>query len=316
MNVKGTKTWIDNNNQDGKRPAKISITLYGDGRPMARASVSEHSGWTWNFENLPKYADDGHEIVYTIDEAAVEGYLTIVNGYDVTNVYEPESTQVEVVKIWDDMNDLDGSRPESIKVTLEGNGNPVQAVTLDESNNWSAAVSDLPLYENGQQIIYTWKESETKGYTAKVSAMGNITVITNTHVPELTKVSVKKNWNDGGNKLLRPASVKMELSNGMFVILNEANEWTATVENLPVTYKGEPIEYTWREEVVLLYTQTDCTVTEDGMTIFTNTPWRRPETTDDETEPIYPGPPTMEIDDYNTPLGLGWILNHVGDCFD
>ena len=45
------------------------------------------------------------------------------------------------MKIWEDMDDLDGTRPASIVMTLS-NG---RTVTLNAANNWMAEVTDLPL---------------------------------------------------------------------------------------------------------------------------------------------------------------------------
>lgn len=46
--------------------------------------------WEYTFENLPKY-ENGTEIKYTIEEVPVEGYVSDVHGYDVTNTHTPET---------------------------------------------------------------------------------------------------------------------------------------------------------------------------------------------------------------------------------
>lgn len=60
-------------------------------------TVTEADGWKWSFTGLPKY-EDGNEITYTIKEDNVDGYTTVVNGYNVTNTYTPETTTVKVTK--------------------------------------------------------------------------------------------------------------------------------------------------------------------------------------------------------------------------
>ena len=57
-----------------------------------------------------------------------------------TNSYNPETTSATVKKVWDDANNQDGKQPESLTVTLS-NGTEV---TLDETNGWTATVTDLP----------------------------------------------------------------------------------------------------------------------------------------------------------------------------
>ena len=317
IDILGEKTWIDNENQDGIRPERISINLYANGILVARAHVSAASGWAWSFANLRKYDNNGQEIIYTIDEEAVEGYTTIISGYDVVNVYTPTSTTVDVVKIWDDMNDLDGSRPASVTVTLMANGRAVLTEVLSDANNWSASVSDLPMNENGAAIDYVWTETPVDGYTLSTSVLGNITVLTNTHMPELTQVTVRKVWDDSSNALgIRPQRILASLSNGMKVVLNAANGWTATVTGLPVTVRGEKIVYTWTEQDVPGYVQTDVSVSGD-VTTFTNAVWQRPVPPPNvPITPHRPGVPVLIIEEYNTPLAFNVDINHVGYCFD
>ena len=315
ITIRGAKTWIDGNNQDGKRPESITVSLYANGVLAARTKATEAKGWAWRFENLKAYDAAGNRIVYTVQEDPVEGYASVVTGYDITNIYVPESTVVEVVKIWDDENDLDGSRPESLEVRLLANGALAETVTLNAENEWHAAFADMPMYENGTPIQYTWEETETEGYTASVMAVGTLTIITNTHVPEVTEVTVRKVWNDNNNLIgMRPESLRVTLSNGDTVYLNAENGWTATVEHLPVTYKGEAVEYTWSEQEAAGYVLTAKTE-ENGVTTFTNSLWERtPPPPGDK--PRQPGKPVIEIPPYDTPLGLDGIVNHVGHCFD
>lgn len=54
IEVKGSKVWEDSENQDGKRPEKITVRLHADGEEVASAEVSEDDGWKWAFKNLPE----------------------------------------------------------------------------------------------------------------------------------------------------------------------------------------------------------------------------------------------------------------------
>ena len=126
------------------------------------------------------------EIVYTITEEAVEGYEAEVDGYDVTNTHEPETTEATVVKKWKDENDKDGLRPASIKVQLLADGEEVgEPVVLNKANKWTYTWTDLPKYKDGVEITYTVKEiSKIKGYTTSYS--DDTFTITNTHKVEPT----------------------------------------------------------------------------------------------------------------------------------
>ena len=186
-----TKLWDDCNDQDGKRPTSVQITLYADGEEIQTTTVNAENNWTARFTNLPKYKNGGKIIVYTIDEKVVaEGYTKSVNGYTVTNTYVPETTEVVATKVWDDANNQDGIRPESVEITLYADGEEKQTLTANIESNWTARFTNLPKYKNGGiEIVYTIDEKTVaEGYTKKVN--GNI--ITNTHTPEKTEVTVKK----------------------------------------------------------------------------------------------------------------------------
>ena len=66
---------------------------------------------------------------------------------------------------------------------------------------------------------------------------------------------------------------------------------------------------------MLGYVQTSVT-TEGDVTTFTNTLWQLAPPPAGTNPGPRAGTPEEEIDDYGTPLGLGIIINHVGDCFD
>ena len=62
INIEGTKTWNDANDQDGKRPGNIKVNLLADGSVYATKTVTEAENWEYSFTNLPKYRDGGIQI--------------------------------------------------------------------------------------------------------------------------------------------------------------------------------------------------------------------------------------------------------------
>ena len=94
--VSGTKTWKDNNNQNGVRPERIKVNLLADGVLKASKEVSAADNWSYSFDNLPKFAA-GQAVVYTITEDAVAEYSTQVEGYNLTNSHTPGQTSLTVV---------------------------------------------------------------------------------------------------------------------------------------------------------------------------------------------------------------------------
>ncbi|MFR6580668.1 MAG: Cna B-type domain-containing protein [Ruminococcus sp.] len=119
----GTKTWNDANNQDGKRPESITVILLANGTEKTRQAVTadEAGNWTYTFKDLPKYAN-GQEITYTVAEEEVTDYTTTYDGSNITNSYTPGKTSATVTKIWNDAENQDGKRPESITVSLLADG--------------------------------------------------------------------------------------------------------------------------------------------------------------------------------------------------
>ena|GEM_PF-5622450 len=112
VSVDGTKTWVDNNNQDGKRPDSIIINLLQNGKKIDSKEVTSDDNWHYEFVNLPKYADyheneSEYENKYTITEEAVKDYTTTVEGNNVINTHEIEKTTINGVKTWIDNDNQD-----------------------------------------------------------------------------------------------------------------------------------------------------------------------------------------------------------------
>ena len=72
-------------------------------------------------------------------------------------------------KIWNDKDDADSVRPESITVKLLQNGKQIDSKTVDKSTDWKYSFTDLPKYDdNGAEYEYTVKEEAVPGYSSKV----------------------------------------------------------------------------------------------------------------------------------------------------
>lgn len=197
----------------------------------------------------------------------------------------PKITKISVKKVWNDADNADGIRPESIKVQLYKNGNTkvYDAVELSEKNNWSYTWEGLPTMENNEDIIYAVDEVEIPaGYEKEVTNKETKFIITNTHVPDVTKISVEKVWDDNNDQDgIRPTTIKVQLyadgkASGRTVELSENNNWKYTWNNLSKQKAGEDIVYTVDEvEVPDGYIKT---VTSKG-TAFTITNTHTPGTT-------------------------------------
>ena len=88
-------------------PSKDSVTvkLLADGIEKETVTLKVDTNWKHTFKDLPKYSEtDGHEIVYTIKEVQVEGYVTGISG-DAKNGFTITNTKA-TPKTSDDSNDL------------------------------------------------------------------------------------------------------------------------------------------------------------------------------------------------------------------
>lgn len=89
VEISGDKTWMHGDNPEENWPDSIIVKVYADGVLIIQQQVTAKDDWHYSFE-LPRYAEDGHEIVYTIHEADVPQYGVVVDGYNLTNIYDPD----------------------------------------------------------------------------------------------------------------------------------------------------------------------------------------------------------------------------------
>ena len=229
---------------------------------------------------------------------------------------EPDNTPVDipVIKTWDDNGNKDGNRPASVTVHLFADGVEVKQAELTEATGWKYTFTELPrLNAEEEKIEYTITEDPVEWYVAEIKGYN----IRNIYTPETTSVTVRKDWVDNNNATnARPTSIAMTLSNGKTVLLNAANGWTATIDNLPTKLNGQPVTYTWKEQEVIGYKQTNIT-TNGTVTVFENTLIEVPKVPQGQQKPNTPtGTKIYIFEEYDTALGIPVLINHVGDCFD
>lgn len=284
VDVKATKNWDDANNQDGKRPTKITINLLADGQKVESKEVQAAADGTWTveFTKLAKYKD-GKEIKYTVTEEAVAEYESTITDFTITNKYAPKAIDYKVTKVWNDANNQDGKRPESVTVQLYkkvGDADPVavegKKLTLTakdktDANTWVALFTNLPQYEAGKEITYSIDEVDVPaGYKASVTGQ----VVTNTHDVETVVLSGTKVWKDNNNQDgKRTTSVKVQIINGDKVVqeieVSEKTGWKFESKKLPKYENGKEIKYTVKETAMTEYKAT-ITTDKDGKYTITN----------------------------------------------
>ena len=284
VDVKATKNWDDANNQDGKRPTKITINLLADGQKHDSKEVQAAADGTWTveFTKLAKYKA-GKEIKYTVTEEAVAEYESTITDFTITNKYAPKEIDYKVTKVWNDANNQDGKRPESVTVQLYkkvGDADPVavegKKLTLTakektDDNTWVASFTNLPQYEAGKEITYSIKEVDVPaGYESSVTGQ----VVTNNYTPKTVVLSGTKVWKDNNNQDgKRTTSVKVQILNGEKVVqeieVSEKTGWKFESKKLPKYENGKEIKYTVKETAMTEYKAT-ITTDKDGKYTITN----------------------------------------------
>ena len=257
-----TKTWV------GTPAASVTIKLFADGIEKETVTLTAADNWTHTFANLDKYAADGHEIVYTVDETPVTDYTKAIsgdaaNGFTITNTITGK-VNIPVTKVWV------GPEASSAKVTLYADGVEKDSVTLNAANNWVHVFANLDKYNNGTEIVYTVTEEPISNYDSVIT--GDVATgftVTNTNT-EKVAVDVTKNW-------VGPAtdSVTIKLlADGVEVenaVLTATDNWMHTFSNLPkYAADGHEIVYTVDEYDVPSYVKAIEGTSTTGFTV-TNT---------------------------------------------
>ena len=300
VDVRGTKTWEDGDNQDGLRPEQITVKLLADGVETGQTTTATAANnWTYEFTNLPKNKA-GQAITYSVAEEAVQGYTPTVNGYDISNSHTPETVSVQGTKTWEDGDNQDGLRPEQITLKLLADGVETgQTTTATAANNWTYEFSNLPKNKAGKPITYSVAEEAVAGYTTKVNGYN----LTNSHTPETVSIQGTKTWEDGDNQDgLRPEQITVKLladgvETGQTTTATAANNWTYEFTNLPKNKAGKPITYSVAEEAVAGYNTTvnGYDLTNNHATDLTSVSGTKTWQDNDDQDGLRPGQVTIKL---------------------
>ncbi|WP_026216872.1 Cna B-type domain-containing protein, partial [Streptococcus merionis] len=218
------KRWIGPTGYD------IKIKLLANGVEKDEVTLKrweqDNEVWKHIFEGLPKYDDNGKEIIYTVKEELDEYDRKIYkskitgdmeNGFVITNTCILKR-DISVVKYWNEdapgpeavmhsegassglpalgeKNQLSKNPiPDSIKFRLFADGKEIDKGTLSKENNWRYDFKDLLIFNqtDGREIKYSVKEDKVKGYRTEYEDHGEgFLYIINKSVID---IPVKKKW--------------------------------------------------------------------------------------------------------------------------
>ena len=125
------------------------------------------NNWKYIFREQYEFytvaGQDPSKYEYYITEDSVANYATDITGnqdegFTITNTNTTDLIDIPVEKNWD------GDTANSTKITLFANGNEVETVELNATNNWKHTFTHLQKYNNdGSEVAYTIKEVGENG---------------------------------------------------------------------------------------------------------------------------------------------------------
>lgn len=207
--------WSDDHNNDNMRPDSVKGTLYANGKSTGQVlEFNKDNDWTQTWNDVDSYYNNngaaGTPVTYSVVVEAPEGYAvdyvppttTTVDPQtiNVTLSHRANTTSVETKVYWGDDSNQDGKRPDSVNIQLYANGEKVVGQTVDVTGSgdvWTCTFTDLPVYKDGQKIVYTVQANDnvTRTYSA-LSAGSNLYLSRNS---DLADMSVSFRFDDGSN---------------------------------------------------------------------------------------------------------------------
>ena len=263
VSVTGVKIWVD---PQGTTHNPITINLLRDGKNVDHVTLA--NGTTnYKFENLDKYAPDGHIYKYTVSEDAVDGYQTTYGENTITNTINQEKLSINGTKTWIDPQ---GTEHKEITVNLLRDNEKVNSVTLANGTT-NYEFKDLDKYATDGHIYnYKVEEENVSGYTTSYTGEYNEN-ITNTINQEKVSINGEKKWVAPTGTKFPTITINL-LRDGEKVDSKELVNGTTSYsfENLDRydLINGHEYEYTVSEEKVEGYTTS---YSDDKKSTITNT---------------------------------------------
>ena len=277
--------WNDNNNQDGLRPEEVTVKLKVGNTEKESKEIKETNNWEGIFENLDKNSN-GTAIVYELTTSEVPGYTSVVTttatGFKVTYTHSPETIVKTLTINWDDQNDNDRRRPESIQIQLyDGETAIDEPVTINkpetETNIWTYEWPELPAFRNGRIAEYRVEIADiVEDYDEVDDGDDDSFTKTLSRLITLYVQEVEIVWDDDNNSAgKRPEGVMVQLYQendkyGDEISLPKEEKWFH-IWTVSKYKNGEEQHYTVKQETDLSelgYTTTY--VTNENKVIITN----------------------------------------------
>lgn len=206
VNIKGTKTWNDNNNANQKRPESIKLKLYKQIENGSKEQVEEekvigaNGVWECTWEKLPKY-EDGKIINYTVEEESVTDYKATYSKtlddkgnviVNITNTYRQDITGqiitvqetelpldvVFVLDISSSMLEVDANKTTSrVEDVVNATNTAIKELMKNGKNRVSVVLFNSNVYQlTDQDKVKHYKPTATGDYITYTKTTGNANV--------------------------------------------------------------------------------------------------------------------------------------------
>ena len=333
INVKVTKKWLDKDGKAGKVGDEIAVLLKNGNKVVARQVVkksenAELTTWTIEFKDLPKKDASGKEIIYTVDEEKVSGYIKTVEGnqeqgFTITNKEDPTpKEQIKVIKKWVGKvgqaititlkNSETGEILENVVVTKETKGLKEIVDTAKNTTIWEIPLEANKYDVKGNAIAYSAQEADLKDYASTVTKVSN----TEFAITNIEKIAVKltKKWidrNDQPGAIGREITVSLKNAKTNEVVATKVikaaeltggdkSTWEFTVDAPKYDAEGNAVDYIVTEDAVSGYTTQPITGNISDGFVITNKeiPPTTPSRPRRPSNPTPNTPPTPEYPSY------------------
>ena len=252
---------------EGHTKQDIIDYLDEKGRPVPVSEEISNSSYTYKIgDNIKSGLYGSYECgfiyVYTPTKAVAPEYEYTLPVFN--NSVKNETIEIDVEKIWQDSDNQDGMRPDSITVNLLADGAKVDSKEVSAEDDWKCRFTGLPKDKDGEEIKYTVEEEKVDFYNDPViegSAGEGFTITNSIEFWTDAETTGEKTWVDNNDELgLRPESITVKLyADGEYVdsvTVTAENDWAYSFGNLPKYLDGKEIKYTVEEEPVEGYEAT------------------------------------------------------------
>lgn len=300
-NVSVVKHWLNDKGRDlpesKVKDNEISVQLYRvddetETKVGEAVTLNQRNNFSHSFDKLP-VSDElgGKSIKYIVKEEGVkDGQITLNDltytsetrgdmkeGFTITNTLINPDKKIAGEKIWDDADNQDGIRPETVNIHLIAGGEDTgKSVEIGKADDWKYEFDNLKTYDdNGDAINYEVTEDKVEGYKTKIED----TKITNTHEPEAISLKISKKWigTEAKKITVRVFADDKEVKK---LDVTARDGWMASVDKLPKFKDGKEIKYTVKEDKLEGYDSKLSGDMKDGFVIM-NREQKKPVNTGD-----------------------------------